>query len=130
MPLLGHFFTDLVRIWLQPYANFIAFAIFMYLGVNFVLESLKKEKPQKLCLTFKSILLLSVATSIDVFSAGISLSLISSPMKFAVIVFGIITFLNSLFGYSIGYKLRTLQSKWLEITGGVILVVLAIKSLF
>ena len=130
MPILGYLFTDIVRVFIEPYAKFIVFAIFIYLGVDFIKGALKKGEPKKLCLDFKSIMLLAIATSIDVFSAGISLSLTSSPLKFSVIVLGIMTFLNSLFGYYMGYNLKVFKSKWLEIFGGSILIFLAFKNLF
>ena len=130
MPVLGYYFTDLVKVFIAPYAEWIVFLILMYLGVSFIIDALRKNSPQKLCLNFKTLLLVSIATSIDVFSAGISLSLTESPMKFSVITMGLMTFCNSLLGYSIGYKSKVFKSKYLEILGGIILIFLAIKSFY
>ena len=130
MPVLGYFFTDLIRGYVQPYSKWIVFIIFMYLGLTFIVESLKKKPSPKSCIDLKSLFLVAIATSIDVFSAGISLSLTSSPMKFSVLTMGGITFMNSLFGYSLGYKLKVFKSNYLDILGGVILIGLAFKSLF
>ena len=130
MPVLGYFFTDLIRGYIQSYSKWVVFLIFMYLGVTFIIESLKKNPSPKSCIDFKSLFLIAIATSIDVFSAGISLSLTSSPMKFSVITMGGITFVNSLLGYLLGFKLKVFKSNYLNILGGVILIGLALKSLF
>lgn len=129
MPILGYYFTDLVRIFIYPYSKIVVFLIFMYLGINFIVDSLKKEVPEKLCLDLKSIILLSIATSIDVFSAGISLSLTSSPMRFSIPVLGLMTFSNSLFGYYLGFRMQFFKSAWFNTLGGLILIILALKNL-
>lgn len=130
MPVLGYYFTSIVRSFIQPYAPWIVFFIFIYLGITFIIDAFKNDEPHKLCIDLKSLILVSIATSIDVFSAGISLSLTGSPMKFSVITMGGMTFLNSLIGYYAGYCSKVFKSKYLEILGGLILIFLAIKSLY
>lgn len=129
MPVLGYFFTDLIRGYVDAYSKWIVFFIFIYLGVNFIIDAIKNDTPKKISLNPKTLLLISIATSIDVFSAGISLSLTSSPMKFSVLVMGGMTFINSLIGYGLGYSMKVLKSNYLEILGGVILIILAIKNI-
>ena len=128
MPVLGFFFTDMIKNYIEQYSNWIVFLILIYLGITFIIDSFKNEAPQKICLNTKTLFLISIATSIDVFSAGISLSLTSSPMKFSIIVMGLMTFINSLIGYSLGYSMKVFKSKYLEIAGGIILIVLAFKT--
>ena len=129
MPTVSYYFTDLIRGYISHFADIIVFLIFMYLGINFIKDAIKNDEPQKLCITPKTLILIGFATSVDVFSAGISLSLTSSPMKFSVLTIGGITFLNSLIGYSFGYRMRIFKAKYLEILGGIILIFLAIKAL-
>lgn len=128
MPVFGYAFTGIVRKFISPYGKWIVFIIFMYLGINFILESFKKQRQQKLCLGIGTLFLVGVATSIDAFSAGISLSLTNSPMIFSIVVIGAVTFIDSIIGYSFGYFSKCLNSKWLEIMGGIILIGLAIKN--
>ena len=130
MPVLGYFFTDLIRGYIAAYSKWIVFLIFIYLGISFIIDAMKNDTPQKVCLNPKTLLLVSIATSIDVFSAGISLSLTSSPMKFSILVMGLMTFINSLIGYGLGYSMKVFKSKYLEILGGVILIILAVKTMF
>lgn len=128
MPVLGFFFTDIIRSYVEQYSSWIVFLILAYLGITFIIDSFKNETPKAICLEPKTLFLISIATSIDVFSAGISLSLTSSPMKFSIIVMGLMTFINSLIGYSLGYSMKVFKSKYLEIAGGIILIVLAFKT--
>ncbi len=130
MPVIGYFFTDIVRTYIEPYSKLIVFTIFIYLGYTFIKDGLKNEPVKKMCIDTKSLLLIGIATSIDAFSAGISLSLTNSPMKFSVISIGIITFVNSLIGYYSGHRLKLFKSNYLEIAGGLVLIFLAINNLF
>ena len=130
MPVIGYLFTDIIRTFIQPYSKWLVFLIFIYLGINFILDSLKPNKFKKLCLDLKTLLLIGIATSIDAFSAGISLSLTSSPMMFSIIAIGLITFIDSILGYSLGVYMKSLKAKYFEIIGGIILIGLALNSLF
>ena len=42
MPVIGYFFTDLVKTFIEPYSRFIVFIIFAYLGYTFIKEGLIK----------------------------------------------------------------------------------------
>ena len=128
MPIIGYLFTDVVRKFIEPYGKWVVFTIFMYLGVNFILESLKEQKFRKLCVGAGALFLIGIATSVDAFSAGISLSLTSSPMVFSVLTIGLITFIDSILGYSFGFFSKSFNAKWLEVIGGFILIGLAIKN--
>lgn len=130
MPIIGYFFAHSIKTYICPYSKLIVFLIFGYLGINFISDSFKNKNYKNICIGLGTLLLVGIATSIDAFSAGISLLLTSSPLKFSVITIGIITFINSLIGYWLGYGMKTLNSKWLEITGGLILIGLAISNLF
>ncbi len=130
MPVIGYFFTDLVKTFIEPYSRFIVFIIFAYLGYTFIKEGLTKEKPKKLCVSLKALFLIGIATSIDAFSAGISLSLTNTSIKLSALLIGVITFINTLIGYWSGYGLKVFNPKYLQILGGLILIGLAIKNLF
>lgn len=130
MPVIGYYLTGLVKTFIAPYASLIVFLIFTYLGVKFIIEAFEKEKEQKLCIDLKCLLLVGFATSIDAFSAGISLSLFGNRILKPAILIGVITFINSKLGFSLGGKLRHLPTKSLEIGAGILLILLGIKSLY
>lgn len=129
MPVIGYFFTNAIKSFVEPYAKWIVFIIFMYLGITFIKEAFKDDDNKELCVDLKTLLLIGIATSIDAFSAGITLSLTNSPLIFSILAIGLITFANSIFGFAGGFCLKQFNSKALEIFGGVLLIALAINSL-
>lgn len=130
MPVIGYYLTGLVKTFIAPYASLIVFIIFTYLGIKFILEAFEKEKDKKLCIDLKCLLLLGIATSIDAFSAGISLSLFGNRILKPAILIGVITFVNSILGFCLGGKLKHLPTQTLEAGAGVLLILLGIKALF
>lgn len=126
MPFFGGVCTSCVRCYIEPYAKWIVFAIFLYLGINFIKESFENKDTSK-DLTLTVLFLIAIATSIDAFSAGISLCLKLDCIILPVLLIGLITFINSIIGFSIGRSFKHFSTKFLEILGGVILIALAIK---
>ena len=130
MPLLGYYLTNSVKDYVEPYSKFIVFVIFTYLGIKFIIEAYEQKENKTAAISHKTLFLIGVATSIDAFSAGISLSLFGNKILKPAILIGFITFINSNLGYFAGLKLKKLPSKFLEISGGIILILLGIKALF
>ena len=133
MPILGYYFTNFVKVFIEPYSKIIVFLIFTYLGIKFILESNENKENKKnktVAINIKTLFLIGVATSIDAFSAGISLSLFGNKIIKPAVLIGLITFINSNLGYFAGLKLKNFPSKFLEIFGGSLLILLGIKALF
>ena len=129
MPVMGFYLTNFVKVYAEPYSKIIVFIIFTYLGIKFILEA--NEKADKtVAINAKTLFLIGIATSIDAFSAGISLSLFGNKILKPAILIGLITFINSNLGYFTGLKFKKLPSKFLEILGGVLLILLGVKALF
>lgn len=129
MPLIGYFLTGFVKTFIQPYAKFIVLFIFLYLGIKFIKEAFDKDREKSLCLDIKCLILLGIATSIDAFSAGISLSLFGNKIIKPALLIAVVTFLNSNLGFYLGGKLKHLPTKALEISAGCLLIFLGIKAL-
>jgi putative Mn2+ efflux pump MntP len=129
MPVIGYFFTCPVKIYIEPYSNIIVFLIFSYLGIKFIIETCKKTKEKVLCIDLKCLLLIGIATSVDAFSAGITLSLYGNKILKPAILIALVTFINSNAGFFAGLKLKNLPSKFLEIFAGIILIILGLKAI-
>ena len=128
MPIIGYLLTTFVKTFIEPYANLIVFIIFIFLGVKFIKEAFDKNKEKPLCISISCLFLIGIATSIDAFSAGISLSLFGNKICKPALLISIVTFLNSLLGFYLGGKLKSIPTKWLEIIAGLILMGLGIKA--
>lgn len=132
MPIIGYFLAHSISKYVEPYDHWIVFGIFVLLGTKFIMDAFKEEKEEKInCyLCFKYILVIAVATSIDALGAGVSLAFTGTKILIPAIIIGVVTFINSLLGYWSGYLFKHLPTKNLEISSGVILILLAFKTLF
>ena len=135
MPLVGWIFANFIHSYVESFARWIAFLIFMFLGLKTICDALfKKEKDECKCveqtpkLSLNFLIAVSIATSIDAFGAGVSFNLLNKSILIPAILIGVITFINSLIGFWSGCCCRKINSKWLEIIAGLILILLAIKN--
>lgn len=130
MPLIGYFGTYKVYKYLFQYSKHIVFWIFFILGTHFLLEAIEKEeKPKITCIGLKCLLSFSIATSIDALIAGATIKLTSSNLFLCAILFSTFAFLMSLAGFWLGNSIKNIPAKFLQIFGGIILIVLAFKAL-
>ena len=129
MPTIGYYLTGFVKSFIEPYAGLIVFLIFTYLGVKIIIEAFDKEREQQLCIDLKCLILVGIATSIDAFSAGITLSLFGNHILKPALLIAFVTFANSILGFALGGKLKHLPTKGLEIFAGLLLIALGVKAL-
>jgi putative Mn2+ efflux pump MntP len=80
-------------------------------------------------MTILTLLMLSVATSIDALAVGITLSLLQINIMSTAAIIGLVTFLLSLAGVRIGIKFGHIFEKKIEITGGILLILIGLKIL-
>ena len=129
MPVIGYFLTNLVKNYIQPYAGVIVFLIFTYLGIKFIVEAFQKRDKKPLCIGLKCLFLIGIATSIDAFSAGITLSLFGNKILKPTLLIALVTFVNSNIGFWLGGKLKHLPTKYLECGAGLLLIFLGVKAI-
>ena len=111
----------------------IAFILLVVVGGKMIKEGLSKEEeePSLNPNSFLfSLLLLSVADSIDAGAAGIGMAF-SGELDFILmsICIGVATFLISALGFLFGKKLGEKFGKKAEIFGGLVLIAIAVKTL-
>ncbi len=129
MPVLGYFAATPVKNYIQPYSKVIIFTIFFYLGIKFISEAFQKDRQKELCISTKCLILIGIATSIDAFSAGITLLLSGNRIFKPALLISFITFVNAYTAFYIGGKIRHKTVKWPEVLAGVLLIMLGIKGL-
>lgn len=133
MPIIGWFIAQSIYIYVEKFDHWIAFGIFLFLGLKFIKDALEQKDEQKCdrtCITLPSLLLIAIATSIDALAAGATLYFLKIDIFIPAIIIGVITFFNSLIGFWSGYALKRFPSKYLEIIAGIILIGLGCKVLF
>ena len=95
-----------------------------------IIESLsKQEKEISSIINFKTMIPLSFATSIDAFTVGITFALLKTNIILSIIIIGIITLLLTFIGVILGNKFGTKYKRHSEFLGGLILIIIAIKTI-
>ena len=132
MPLIGWFLAQSISKYVEAIDHWIVFIIFVILGAKFIKDAFKEEKQEKLTcyLCFSYIMLVSIATSIDAMAAGASIYVTGTKILFPAVIIGVVPFFNSLFGFCGGQLFKKFPTKNLEISAGLILIILAFKVLF
>lgn len=131
MPFIGYIGANLISKYVSTFSSLIVFIIFTILGGKFIYEALqhKKEEETICCIGLKCLISMGIATSIDAMGAGVSLRFANADLLFSVFAIGLASFIMSLIGFWFGNCFKHLPSKYLEITGGIILIGLAIKAI-
>ena len=130
MPIIGYIGTDYMYNVVVPFSKWIVFIIFLALGLKFIFEAFQVKEEKMQCIDIKCLLGLGVATSIDALVSGASIRLTATSLLLSGIVIGIASFVMSLMGFWSGKLFKNIPSEYLEIAGGLILILLAVKSFF
>ena len=136
MPLIGFFLGTLFAESIQAFDHWVAFGLLALIGANMLKEAFSQETVDS-CdidgeadLSFKSMFVMAVATSIDALAVGISLAMAGcANIFFAVALIGVVTFLLSGLRVRIGNIFGSRFEKKAEASGGVILILLGLKIL-
>lgn len=127
MPIIGYIGTNQLYKILVPFSKWIVFSIFFILGMKFILESFEPKEEESACIALRCIIGLGIATSIDALVSGVTLRLTNTNLVLSCCIIGVASFIMSIIGFVCGNRIKHLSSKVLEISGGVILIILAIK---
>lgn len=135
MPLIGYFLGLQFKDYIMSIDHWIAFILLGFLGIKMIQEALSKdedddkEQDEKEMLSFKSMSVLAIATSIDALAVGITLAFLQVDILPAVSFIGIITFTLSMIGVKIGNVFGTKYKSKAELAGGIILIGMGVKIL-
>lgn len=130
MPFIGYFAGRYFEKYITSIDHWLAFGLLALIGINLIKESLAKE--EELCCendSFRELLLMAIATSIDALAIGISFAFLKIDIFFAALVIGIITFGFSLVGVYVGHFFGSKLKSKAEMFGGLILIGIGIKIL-
>ncbi len=130
MPVAGFFLAKQFESYIVSFDHWIAFILLCIIGVNMIREALSHdEEKSDDNLSFKSMFLLAVATSIDALAVGITFAFLDVNILFSASLIGITTFIFSAVGVKIGNVFGARYKSKAEFCGGCILVFLGIKIL-
>jgi putative Mn2+ efflux pump MntP len=111
--------------------HWIAFAILVIIGGKMIIEGFRDDdEPGSFSLAIPTLLVLSVATSIDSLGVGLSFALLSTGIVSAAAIIGIVSFMVSFAGVMFGSRLAVRFGRPVEIAGGIVLIIIGIRILF
>lgn len=131
MPLFGWIAGTSILHYITAYENWIAFGLLGFVGIRMILSGINSGKDMKKNDPSRgwSLVLLSVATSIDALAVGFSLGIVGINIWYPAAVIGVVTGLVSLLGLRLGNKLGEKFGKRMEIVGGIVLLLIGVKIL-
>ena len=130
MPLIGYFLGVNFRQYIETVDHWIAFALLVIIGANMIKEAFSKDEELHTDdFSFKSMLPLAVATSIDALAVGVTLAFLKVNVISSVSLIGIITFLISAAGVLLGKTVGCKFKSKAELLGGIILIFMGLKIL-
>ena len=150
MPLIGYSLmllsslNESVNTFVKGVDHWIAFALLLFLGGKMIVDAIKEiraskkgneetEEVKNEDLSIKTLLVQSVATSIDAFAVGISLYATSnseggkSDIWWTFLIIGVITFVCSILGSLFGKVIGNVVKKVAPIIGGLVLIGIGIS---
>jgi putative Mn2+ efflux pump MntP len=130
MPVLGWLMGVEILEIIAGFDHWLAFGLLALIGCKMIYEATSVEhQPRGKRLDFYTLLILSVATSLDALAVGLSFALLKVSITMPIAIIGTITFTLSFLGATIGDKLGKAQSSKIEVLGGLILIAIGIKIL-
>lgn len=141
MPLIGWFLGSSFSAYVEPVDHWIAFILLAAIGAKMIWDGVHDDDSDDLCdcseastyapfkLDIKELLLLGIATSIDALAVGISFSFLDVNIIQAVIIIGVVTFLISFVGVTLGNAFGKRFQSRATIFGGVVLILIGLKIL-
>lgn len=129
MPLIGFFLGTQFRSLIENFDHWVAFALLVIIGVNMIRESRETSDELNSSFSFRSMLPLALATSIDALAVGVTFAFLQVNIVPAVSFIGVITFLLSAAGVKIGNVFGLKYKSKAELAGGIVLILIAIKIL-
>ena len=128
MPVLGWALGYRFEHMIESVDHWIAFGLLTVIGLGMIREARQTEELND-DLSFRTMLLLAVATSIDALAVGVTFAFLQVRILPAAGLIGATTFLLSAFGVRIGHLFGLRYKAKAEIAGGVILILIGVKIL-
>ncbi|MBP7586025.1 MAG: manganese efflux pump [Spirochaetes bacterium] len=134
MPVIGYFAGVYIERYIRDYDHWLAFTLLVFIGVRMIYAALfgdeesvqiEERDPSR----GWSLVVLSVATSIDALAVGLSLGVLGRAIFVPSVIIGVTCALFSLAGVYIGRRAGALVGRRAEALGGAMLVLIGLKIL-
>jgi manganese efflux pump family protein len=137
MPIIGWSLGASIQDYVAAYAHWVAFIMLALVGSNMLKEAIltdeddNEAQPKKDSTKGMTMVMLSVATSIDALAVGLSMSMLQVSIAYPAMIIGIVAGLFTIAGLHLGKRVArlTMLSTWAEIVGGLVLWIIGLNIL-
>ncbi len=134
MPIAGWLLGSEIARFVASIAGWLACALLAFVGGHMVYTGIRpageddsyRVDPSK----GMTLVMLSVATSIDALAVGISLAMLHVSIWYPAVIIGVVTGTLSLIAVRVGARLGKGVGRPMEIAGGLLLIVIGLRILF
>jgi putative Mn2+ efflux pump MntP len=132
MTIIGCLLGEAVAGFVSRIDHWIAFVILAGLGAKMIYESQHPENRAADCDPSRglSLVVLSIATSIDAFAVGFSLSLVGVSVWYPALIIGLVALAMAFAGTKVGRHAGQLIGRWAECAGGLVLIAIGVHILW
>ena len=134
MPLIGYFLGASFQKYIEAVDHWVAFALLFLIGINMIREAVfGDEEKCDISVRARDMIGPAFATSIDALVVGIAMAMAAGKegglnVFLSVFIIGVVTFLLCVCGVKIGGIFGEKYKKPAEICGGIILVLIGVKT--
>lgn len=134
MPVVGWFAGNSIYNLIERYDHWIAFGLLTLIGIHMIQDVFHETRKDFVKDPTKgiSLVLLSVATSIDALAVGFSISMLNVSIVLPAIIIGFIASSFTLLGLQIGVKIgeKVNLNRYAQSIGGIILIIIGLNILY
>ena len=132
MPVLGWLAGQTIVDLVAEYDHWVAFSLLAAVGGRMIWNSFRSDESRTDNLDITkglSLLVLSIATSIDALAVGLSFAFLETNIVLASIIIGAVAFAFTTIGFLIGRKVGKLAGERAEAFGGIVLIAIGLRIL-
>lgn len=129
MPLIGYFAGHFFIEYIEKFIPYIALILLTFLGVKMIIDGVKNKEDEEVTqIGFKTVLVQSVATSIDALSVGITFANYTLLMAvITAVIIATVTFIICIIAHKIGKVFGNVLGNKAVIFGGIILILIGLE---
>jgi len=129
MPIVGWLFGNTIEPYVKGVDHWVAFGLLAFVGIRMICSGLCRggEEIVKDPSRGWTMVMLSIAVSIDALAVGLSLAFLGVTIWTPALIIGLVTGTLSLIGLQVGNGIGKRFGKPVEVLGGLVLIVLGVR---
>lgn len=129
LPVIGWLFGNTIEPYVRGFDHWVAFGLLAFVGLRMIRSGLSKgeeENPKDPSRGW-TMVMLSIAVSIDALAVGLSLGLLGVNIWTPALIIGLVTGALSLLGLRVGNEVGKRYGKPVEVLGGLVLIGIGVR---